>query len=318
MRRNVVLGLTLAALAAGCGSKSTEVALGTIEWDRVELVAEASEPVLSIAVREGEQVSAGQVLATLDARRVRAELAAADAEIARLAAVLELLRNGARPEAIAEARARVARAQSLADGAQRELTRVRGMIERKLASPADLDRAETTARAAAAEQRAARSALELLLAGTRVEELAQSEAAALAAQARRELTAVTLDRLTVRAPRDGRIDAIPVEVGDQPARGSALVILLVGAAPHARVFVPEHLRARIAPGARFRITVEGIDSSFDGVLRYVSSSASFTPYYALTGDDASRLVYVAEIDLDADAAAGLAAGLPVRAEPIAP
>ena len=39
---------------------------------------------------------------------------------------------------------------------------------------------------------------------------------------------------------------------------------------------------------------------------------SFTPYYALAGEDASRLSWLAEIELEADAAS-LPVGLPLEA-----
>jgi HlyD family secretion protein len=48
-------------------------------------------------------------------------------------------------------------------------------------------------------------------------------------------------------------------------------------------------------------------------LRSIRSEPSFTPYYALAGDDASRLVYAAELLLDSGA--DLPAGLPVTAVP---
>jgi len=45
----------------------------------------------------------------------------------------------------------------------------------------------------------------------------------------------------------------------------------------------------------------------------VRSEPSFTPYYALSGDDAARLSYLAEVTLGNDAAQ-LPPGLPVRVE----
>jgi HlyD family secretion protein len=306
-----------AALLAACTAPAPPVALGTLEWDQVALVADASEPVLEIAVRENDVVAAGALLLRLDDRRARAELAQADAEIARLDAVLDELRRGARIEAIDEARARLARARALADNARQEFERQRDLRERRLASPADFDRARANTDAAASEQRGAAAALEQLLAGTRIEQLAQAEAARAAAQARREMLAVGLERLTVRAPRGGRIDALPVEVGDQPARGATLATLLVGDAPHARVFIPAPLRVGLAPDARFEVRVEGLAAPLAGRLRHVREQASFTPYYALAGDDASRLAWVAEIDLDGEAARRLPAGLPLTATPVA-
>ena len=49
-------------------------------------------------------------------------------------------------------------------------------------------------------------------------------------------------------------------------------------------------------------------------MRSIRSEAAFTPYYALTGDDASRLMYRAELVLQGEAARQLPAGLSLRAE----
>lgn len=60
-------------LLFACGlSDNGPVALGTLEWDRVELLAEVSEPVTAIYVDESEQVAAGQAILQLDARRTEA------------------------------------------------------------------------------------------------------------------------------------------------------------------------------------------------------------------------------------------------------
>ena len=66
-----------------------------------------------------------------------------------------------------------------------------------------------------------------------------------------------------------------------------------------------------APGARFEVRVEGVATPFGATLRSIRSEPSFTPYYALAGDDATRLVYQAELVLEGGAE--LPAGLPVTA-----
>jgi HlyD family secretion protein len=50
------------------------------------------------------------------------------------------------------------------------------------------------------------------------------------------------------------------------------------------------------------------------VVRFVSAEAAFTPYYALTQEDRSRLAYLAEIDLEENAAADVPTGMPVQVE----
>jgi HlyD family secretion protein len=52
-------------------------------------------------------------------------------------------------------------------------------------------------------------------------------------------------------------------------------------------------------------------------VRYISAEATFTPYYALTQKDRSRLSYLAEIDVDDPRAAELPVGIPVQVAPAA-
>jgi HlyD family secretion protein len=145
-----------------------------------------------------------------------------------------------------------------------------------------------------------------------VEELDQARAGLAEAQAALDEAKISLERLRVRAPVAGCIDALPYELGERPAPGAVVAVMLAAGAPYARVFVPEPIRARVRPGTAARIWVDGKEESFAGRVRTVSGEASFTPYFALTERDRSRLVYVAEVDLDGPEAAELPTGVPVE------
>ena len=82
-------------------------------------------------------------------------------------------------------------------------------------------------------------------------------------------------------------------------------------------FVPEPQRAKVRVGSRVRVFVDGREQPFDGRIRLIRSEPVFTPYYALTGDDASRLVYRAELVIEDAEAKTLPAGLTLEAR-IAP
>ena len=86
MRRT--LGFTLLALATalGCAESGEFRMVGTLERDRIELIAEAREPIVEIAVREGDLVTAGQLVVRLDDRRIQAQVARAES-VRRRAAV---------------------------------------------------------------------------------------------------------------------------------------------------------------------------------------------------------------------------------------
>jgi len=199
---NVLLALGATAALCAC-SRDTGPAplLGTLEWDRIGVPAEVSEPITRILVNEGDSVQAGQLLLTLDPRRTQAQLDAAQADVARLTAALDKLRNGARSETIDATRAVLARAQTTAANARIARTRAADIRKRGLNSQADLDNANTALRQAEADVKSAQANLAELLNGTRPEDLAQGEAALAQAKAQAAQLAITLERLSVHAPR---------------------------------------------------------------------------------------------------------------------
>jgi len=93
--------------------------------------------------------------------------------------------------------------------------------------------------------------------------------------------------------------------------------MLVGDAPYARVFVPAPRRGDMKQGDVLDVKLED-GRTFKASVRSIRSEASFTPYYALAGDDAARLVYRAELVLQGDGVADLPAGLPASAYQKAP
>ena len=63
------------------------------------------------------------------------------------------------------------------------------------------------------------------------------------------------------------------------------------------------------------VHVDGISEAIPGKVRYVSAQASFTPYFALTQQDRSRLAYLAEIDTRRCAGYGAPGGRPGAGAP---
>jgi HlyD family secretion protein len=312
----ITLPCLLAALAlAGCRGAESDAALGTVEWDRVELVATAAEPITALAVREGDAVAQGQIVFEQRADRAEAELAAAAAELERTRQLLAEQQAGARPEQKREAAARVERARAALKLAESEQARGLGLKARGLVSAAELDRLGAAAELARGELAAARASQDLLNAGTRAEVLAQTQAAVAAAEQRVDALRITRERLRQRAPVAGRVESLPLEVGDTPSAGATVATLLVGTQPHARVYLSPTQRARARIGSRYAVKVHGREAALNARVRMLAAEAGFTPYYALSGNDANRLAYLAELEFEAGSAVDLAAGLPVEATP---
>jgi HlyD family secretion protein len=314
-KRCIFPALLVLMVLVGCTREDDAGALlGTLEWDRIAVPAEVSEPITQILVKEGDHVTADQLLMTLDPRRTQAQVDAAQADVERLTAALDELRHGARIETIDASRAALAKAQAAAVNAKLARERTAEIRKHALNSQSDLDNADATLRQANADANSARANLDELLHGTRIEDVEQGEASLAQSKATLAQLQVTLSRLTVHAPRAGRIDTLPYKLGDRPAQGASVVSLLVGDAPYARVYVPEPLRASLQQGARFQVKIDGAAQAFNATALRIASEPTFTPYYALSGDDASRLAWRAELALDAtDATRDLPAGIPCQA-----
>ena len=308
----VLSAAALAALLAACSSEKNPPFVGSLEWDRVAVTAELSEPVLRWDVAEGDRVEAGAALLEQDPRRQDARIAAAHGDLMEAEGKLLELTNGARIETIDAARANLAKAHAAESDAQMDYDRNVELKKRDLIAGAAVDQSRATLAQAKAETKAQDAQLLELTHGTRPEQIDQAHAAVAAAKGTLEQLELTRARLTVRAPREGRVDALPFHPGDQPPVGAALVSMLVGPAPYARVFVPAPRRGDIKQGDTFDVKLED-GRMFKATVRSIRSEASFTPYYALAGDDAARLVYRAELVLQGDGAADLPAGLPVSA-----
>src|SRR5579864_2025965 len=144
--RSASIIFALCAFAALCGcarDKGPSPLLGTLEWDRIAVPAEASEPIMQILVNEGDEVTPDQLVLTLDPRRTQAQLDAAQADAQRLSAALDELRHGARSETIDASRAALARAQTTAANAKIARDRAAAIRQKGLNSQTDLDNADT-------------------------------------------------------------------------------------------------------------------------------------------------------------------------------
>lgn len=274
--------------------------VGELASDRVELTAESSEPIVEILIAEGDATTSGRVLMRQDATRANARLAEAEAALGQIQARLDELVRGPRSEQISAARANVDGAADELNFRRSDFVRVQEIFNKQLASPDLLDRAKAALDTAEANLRLRRAQLQELLSGTTVEELAQAEQAVKQAAARRDLLAVDVSRHEIKAPVDGIVDSRLFELGERPVPGQAILIMLPGEQPYARVYVPENLRVRVKAGMPATIYVDGLDDAIDGRVRWVASESAFTPYFALTEKDRGHLSYLAKIDIVED------------------
>ncbi len=313
-RRWLLVALALVGLA-GCDQQDSPLPIvGTLERDRLELVAEAQERIVEVMVTEGERVQKDQPLVRLEASVYEAQLEEARAARQRAEQRHAELVRGPRRERIQEARARLDGDADKLETERREYERIQKLVADEVLTASDLDRAFAARQVALANHDRAAADLAELLDGTTPEELGQSQAALAETEAAVRRLELIADRLLIQAPRDGIIDALPYKLGERPPAGASVVVMLADTAPYVRLYVPEPLRARVSAGLEAQVTIDGVDRIYSGTVRYVASEASFTPYYSLTQRDRSRFSYVAEITLTAEEARDLPTGLAVEVD----
>ena len=123
----VLAGLGL----AGCGGRDNAPleASGFIEADEVSIVAETSGLVIEVLADEGDTVEADQELLHLDDSLLLTQRAEAEAAVAATHADRDEEIGGPRPEALAQAEARLAAAEAEQEGAQMSLERAQAAVE---------------------------------------------------------------------------------------------------------------------------------------------------------------------------------------------
>lgn len=315
--RRIGLALLTTALAlvlAACKDEGqARHMVGTLERDRIEITVETSEPIAEIAVADGQLVARGDLLLRQDDRRYQARLDQAEAQRDQAAGRLAELRRGPREETIKEAQANLLAAQAQVTNSEDEYEREKTIFEKGLSGQAAVDRRKNLLDADRAREKAAREELASLLNGTTVEELEQAEAAHRAAEATVEQARLDLSRLALHAPSPARVDKVWWEIGERPSPGQTVAVLMDDTRVYARIYVPEQMKASVTVGDTLNVALDGHSSTLRGTISWVSADATFTPYFALTEHDRSRVSYLAEVELDA--AHDLPSGLPLEAWP---
>ncbi len=301
----------LLSLITACDSGQQNVALGTLERNRIAHSARVSEVIVALPVRPGSQVKQGTLLVKLDDTLQKAMLAKANAEVAQARANLDKLRNGARKEDVAEARARVAGARSALVESKANFQRSIDLVKRKLVSRADLDKTRAAHDSRRASLQTAQEQLLKLTNGTREEDMRIAEAKLKASIAIMASEQKKLSDLSIVAARDGILDNLPWNVGERVTLGSPVAIVLAGKAPFARVYVPEPYRVKLKVGDKLLVYIDGLVKPVSGRLRWIATVPAFTPYYALNQQERSRLMYLAEVQLP-DNQAHLPNGVPAQ------
>jgi membrane fusion protein PltH len=268
---------------------------GNVDLRQVDLPFKDNERIVEVLAQEGDRVRQGQVLARLDVGRLRARIERAQAQVAVQTEALRRLKNGSRPEEIAEARAGWDSARADAENAESQyerlvsISRVSGS---RAVSQLDLDAALAAARVARAKLDSAHKALQLAVAGSRPEDVARGKAELDAANADLALLMRQLTDSELVAPTAAVVRSRLMEPGEMATPQRPVFSLALTDPKWVRVYVAETDLARLKPGMRADIEVDGVGQPpLRGWIGFISSMAEFTPKSVETTELRTSLVY---------------------------
>jgi len=286
---------------------------GNVDIREVQLAFRQPGRVAQMAFDEGDVVSAGIRMATIDAQPYEEALAAAEASVGVARAELAKLRRGLRPQEITQAREALNRASAVADDAERNYRRQNGLLASGASSQRTVDAARAAREQAIAGVKAARAALSQATEGFRREDIAAAQARLAAAEAARAQAATALADTALHAPSDGTVIARVREPGSMVASQSTVYSLSLDAPVYVRAYVGEPDLGRIAPGTPVRVLTDSSAKPYRGQVGFVSPRAEFTPKTVETTDLRTDLVYRLRVVVD-DADDALRQGMPVTVE----
>lgn len=205
---------------------SEEPLYGVMQAKTVDVAAKVTGRVETLPVHEGDTVSAGQLLMTLDIPEVEAKLKEVEALKSAASARQSLVDEGARPQEIRAAKAQMQRAQAGQELAQKTFNRVHALYREGLISKQKHDEALAQKKSADELLAAAKEQYDIALTGARTQE--KQAATALTAQATGGVEQVEslVKEKNVTSPIASEISRIYVEIGEVAAAGLPLATLV--------------------------------------------------------------------------------------------
>jgi HlyD family secretion protein len=301
MRRTVLIVLLLvAAGAAGLAwwftrrtQPATELVLyGNVDLRQVQLAFNNSERIAAVLAQEGDRVRPGQVLARLDTTRLEPQVAQAEAQALAQRHAVERLRNGSRPEEVAQARAQLRLQEANLALARTNLARAEELTPGVAISREEVDRHRQAVAVGEANVKYAQETLRLVELGPRQEDIDQAEAQLRAAEAQLAFLRRQLADAELVAPCHAVVRTRLLEPGEMISPQKPVFTLAVTDPKWVRAYVSEPDLGKVRPGMAASVAVDSFpDRRFDGWVGFVSPVAEFTPKAVQTEELRTSLVY---------------------------
>lgn len=269
---------------------------GRIEATEIDVAAKTAGRIRDILVREGDFVTAGQVVAVMDTETLDAQLRQAQAQFHQAESSVaiadsQLVQRQAERQA---ALALVAQRQAELNVARKRYQRSSSLAGRGATSQQEADddfasRESAAAAVSAAEAQVA--AAEAAIATARSQQAGAASAVA-AAQASVERIQADINDSELRAVRNGRVQYRIAQPGEVVGAGGRVLNLVDLEDVYMTFFLPTAVAGRLSVGTEVRIVLDAApDYVFPASVSFVADVAQFTPKTVETASEREKLMF---------------------------
>lgn len=254
-----------------------------VSIDSVNLSPKTTGRLSVLPVEPGDQVTAGQILATMDTGSLQSELAQTQALLAQSQADYAKVVAGNRSEDIRQAKAQVAAAESRMELAATQLARFEKLADKGAISQNELDQYVSEDRNAKANLQDTQEQLAEVVSGSRPEDIAAAKAAVAAAEAQVAIIQTQIDEASIYAPFDGVVTQTYASIGaivtpttsaSATASATSSSILALSSGLEVEVDVSEASIGQVAVEQTVEIVADAFpDQTFTGKVKRIAPEA---------------------------------------------
>lgn len=270
----VVVGLWLA------WRTPAEQLQGMADADTVNVAAKITARLAELKVREGDRVTAGQVLFVLDSPEVAAKEQQAQGALEAARAVADKADQGARSEDIRAAQANWKRAEAGATLADATYQRVQNLYNEGVMTRQKRDEALAQARSSRELSNAARAQYDQALAGARDQDKRAAQGHVRQAQGAVAEVDAARDEINGRAPMAGEINKRMSDIGELVPAGYPVFTLVDIDRMWVSVNLRESQMRGLKVGTRLRGNVPALDRDAEFEVYFINPAGDYATWRA--------------------------------------
>lgn len=275
-------------------------ATGTIEATSVDLHAKLAGTIESLAIKAGDTVKRGQLVAELCRNDLLAQRERDELSVLKSEAALADLQSGAREQEIKEAEANVNIARAGLSRTADDLARLEMLLEEGIVNEVEYEKAQTALEISKNQLQAAEARVNLLSSGSRRETINAARLEVNRNKAILKATDAMINDLKVYSPIDGVVLSKNYESGEYVAPGSPLATVLNMDDLWIKVYIPTDDLPKIALGQKVTFTVSGWPESFEGTVEEIANKGEFTPKTIQTKQERTNVVFAVKIRISSE------------------